>query len=450
MTAVNRAPGFDGGATARLTCVGCAGGREGADVTEKANEPARVSVVDSVTLETRFRDVLDALFAFVGFFSQEGIVLETNRAPLAASGLQRAEVVGRRFVDLPWFAHSAEERARVGEAIGRAARGEASRFETSVRSTRGGVVAIDAAFAPVRGPEGSIKYIVGTGVDVSERRQAENEVRRAASGWPRRSGVAHLGSWEWEVAKNEVAWSDELYVIYGVEPRAHVPSYEAFLASVHPDDREHTSNVLRLAMQNLSPFVYDHRILRPDGSVRMLHTRGEVVGTSDGRVRRLVGSCWDITDRWDAIRAAEAARADAETSAAALRALARRLSEIREEERQTIARELHDQVGQALTALKLDLAGVRGQMAAGAVGEGVRGSRRWTRCSMRLWRRPGGSPRCCGRRSWTIWGSPPPSAGRPRSSPSGPACRARRGCRSRRRRWRHRWRWRCFVSSRRR
>ncbi|HEY4393391.1 MAG TPA: PAS domain-containing sensor histidine kinase, partial [Polyangia bacterium] len=129
-------------------------------------------------------------------------------------------------------------------------------------------------------------------------------------------------------------------------------------------------NVLRMAMQTLSPFVYDHRILRPDGGVRMLHTRGEVIGTSDGRVRRLVGSCWDITDRWDAIRAAEVARADAETSAAELRALARRLSEIREEERRTIARELHDQVGQALTALKLDLAGVRSQMAAGA-GDGV-------------------------------------------------------------------------------
>ncbi|HEY6476207.1 MAG TPA: PAS domain S-box protein [Polyangia bacterium] len=338
-------------------------------MTEKTNEPARVSVVDGVTLETRFRDVLDALFAFVGFFSQEGIVLETNQAPLAASGLTRAEVVGRRFVDLPWFSHSADERARVSEAIARAARGEPSRFETSVLSTRGGIVAIDAAFAPVRGPEGAIKYVVGTGVDVSERRQAENEVRRSRERLAQAQRVAHLGSWEWEVAKNEVAWSDELYVIYGVDPRAHVPSYEAFLASVHLDDREHTSNVLRMAMQNLSPFVYDHRILRPDGSVRMLHTRGEVVGTSDGRVRRLVGTCWDITDRWDAIRAAEAARADAETSAAELRALARRLSEIREEERRTIARELHDQVGQALTALKLDLAGVRGQVAAGAPGE---------------------------------------------------------------------------------
>jgi PAS domain S-box-containing protein len=334
-------------------------------VANETKDPVKVSVVDGVTLETRFRDVLDALFAFVGFFSHEGLVLESNQAPLTASGLARADVIGRRFVDLPWFSHSAEERVRVSEAIERAARGESSRFETSVVSPQGGVVAIDAAFAPLRGPDGHIKYIVGTGIDVSERRRAENEMKRSRERLAQAQRLAHLGSWEWDVARNQVTWTDELYVIYGVDPGSHVPSYESFLASVHPDDREHTGNVLRMAMQNLSPFVYDHRILRPDGAIRMLHTRGEVIATSDGRVRKLVGSCWDITDRWDAIRAAEAARADAETSAAELRALARRLSEIREEERLAIARELHDQVGQALTALKLDLAGVRGQMAAG-------------------------------------------------------------------------------------
>ena len=57
-------------------------------VANQPKEPAKVSVVDGVTLETRFRDVLDALFAFVGFFSHDGIVLETNQAPLAASGLR--------------------------------------------------------------------------------------------------------------------------------------------------------------------------------------------------------------------------------------------------------------------------------------------------------------------------------------------------------------------------
>jgi PAS domain S-box-containing protein len=392
-------------------------------------------------------------------------------------------VVGHRFVDLPWFSHSELERARVSEAIARAARGESSRFETSVISAKNGLVYIDAAFAPLPGPDGAINRVVGTGVDVTVRRKAENELRQSQARIAEVQRLARLGSWEWNVAKNQVTWSEELFRIYALDPARHVPSYESFLAMVHPDDREHTSTVLRLARENVSAFVYDHRITRPDGSVRMLHTRGEVIPGPDGRVARLVGSCWDITDRWEALRRAEEARAEAEgarremenilgrvadgfvavdrefryryinesarrvmgrdpdsligkrmwdefpevrghefqraceqalaeqrlvrvwsyfqpwdrwfegrihpspeglsifftdvteqqkaqenlrASAEQLRALAARLSEIREEERKSIARELHDQVGQALTALKLDLEWTRGQLPAGA------------------------------------------------------------------------------------
>ncbi len=439
-----------------------------------------------VAAETRFRDVLDGIFAFVGLFSTDGIVLDTNQAPLTAGGLLRGEVVGQRFVELPWFSHSEIERARVSDAIARAARGETSRFETTVLSAKNGIVYIDAAFAPLPGPDGAITRVVGTGVDVTVRRKAEHDLRRSQEMIAEAQRLARLGSWEWNVGKDQVTWSDELFRIYALDPTRHVPSYESFLATVHPEDREHTTSVLRLAMENVSAFVYDHRIVRPDGSVRMLHTRGEVVPGRDGRVSRLVGSCWDITDRWEALRRAEKARAEAEAarhemenilervadgfvavdrdcryryvnesarrvmgrephsligkrmwdefpevrehefqraceqalaeqrpvhvwnyfqpwdrwfegrihpspeglsifftdvteqqkaqeslraSAEQLRALATRLSEIREEERKSIARELHDQVGQALTALKLDLEWTRGQIDGGAPAE---------------------------------------------------------------------------------
>src|SRR6185312_15048421 len=335
--------------SARLTSGGSLG-REGAVLTIKANEPAvRVLVVEGdglgqgtvegilgttaagkavraasvtqarelwrgggfdlvVAAETRFRDVLDGIFAFVGLFSTDGVVLDTNQAPLAAGGLLRGDVVGHRFVDLPWFSHSEIERARVSDAIARAARGESSRFETSVVSAKNGIVHIDAAFAPLPGPDGAITRVVGTGVDVTVRRKAENELRRSREAIAEAQRLARLGSWEWNVGTNQVVWSEELFRIYALDPARHVPTYDSFLATVHPDDREHTSTVLRLAMENVSAFVYDHRIVRPDGSVRMLHTRGQVVPDREGRVARLVGSCWDITDRWEALRRAEKAR----------------------------------------------------------------------------------------------------------------------------------------------
>jgi two-component system, NarL family, sensor histidine kinase UhpB len=326
--------------------------------------------VSNVTDET-WRAVLDAIFAFVGLFSADGVVLDSNEAPLVAGGFARDEVVGHRFVELPWFAHSEVERARISDAIARAAHGESSRLETTIASREGGLVNIDAAFAPLRDADGVVTQVVGTGVDVTVRRKAERELTRSRTRLAEAQRVAHVGSWEWNIAKDRVTWSEEMYRIYGVDPSAHVPSYQNFLTSVHEDDRAHTGAVLANAMENVSPFVYDHRILRPDGGLRMLHTRGEVVGDAAGRAARLVGSCWDITDRWEATRRGERARADAEAARDQLRALAARLSDVREDERREIARELHDQVGQALTALKLDLGSLAASLD-GAAAEAAR------------------------------------------------------------------------------
>jgi PAS domain S-box-containing protein len=129
---------------------------------------------------------------------------------------------------------------------------------------------------------------------------AESERRLAEA-----QRVAHVGSWQWEVGSNTVSWSDELFRIYGLNKQQFDGSYEGFLSRVHPDDLEHTRAVVSQALQAVTPFIYDHRVVRPDGRTRMLHTRGEVVAGPDGQPLRLVGSCWDVTDRWEASRRLE-------------------------------------------------------------------------------------------------------------------------------------------------
>lgn len=112
--------------------------------------------------------------------------------------------------------------------------------------------------------------------------------------------VAHVGSFEWNIAANVVTWSDELHRIYGLRPGQFSGTFEAFLERVHPDDLQHTKDIVFEAFRNATPFIYDHRIVRSDGSVRMLHTRGEVISDEKGSPIRMVGSCWDITDLTEA------------------------------------------------------------------------------------------------------------------------------------------------------
>lgn len=108
--------------------------------------------------------------------------------------------------------------------------------------------------------------------------------------------ITHIGSWEWDVASNTVSWSDELYRIYGLEPQSCEITFETFLARVHPDDRDNTTQQVRSALEGGHRFEYPERILRPDGSIRCLETKGEVLRDATGSPLAMIGTCRDVTE----------------------------------------------------------------------------------------------------------------------------------------------------------
>jgi PAS domain S-box-containing protein len=120
--------------------------------------------------------------------------------------------------------------------------------------------------------------------------------------------VAHIGSFEWDIASNAVTWSAEMHRIYGLEPGQFEGTYEAFLKQIYPEDIEHTKSSIFDALQKACPFAYEHRIVRTDGSMRLLLTRGDVTTGKDGHAARIVGSCWDITEFKEAMHDLEQAR----------------------------------------------------------------------------------------------------------------------------------------------
>ena len=112
--------------------------------------------------------------------------------------------------------------------------------------------------------------------------------------------IAHLGSWEWDIVSNAVTWSDETYRIYGLAPRSVAVNYELYQSLIHPDDRELGRKVIRSSLESGEPFDYEHRIIRPDGSVRLLNARGRVIRGPDGTAIRMFGTGQDITERREA------------------------------------------------------------------------------------------------------------------------------------------------------
>ena len=109
--------------------------------------------------------------------------------------------------------------------------------------------------------------------------------------------LAHVGSWAWNVADGSEWWSEELYQICGIEPESFTPSYRAFMAMVPADERPAVDAIVHKAFSDHQPFQFEHRIVRPDGSVRVLNSHGRVVVDHGGRVVRMSGASQDMTER---------------------------------------------------------------------------------------------------------------------------------------------------------
>ena len=172
--------------------------------------------------------------------------------------------------------------------------------EVRVLHSRGRVV-VDGEDNPIR--------MIGVCQDVTAQREAEADLREHAERLAEAQSIAALGSWEWDIERDLVSWSDEMHRIYGVDPETFDADYAGFLSFVHPDDRERVDEAVQQAFSTASSFQFDHRIIRPDGEHRTLRASGRVIADETGRAIRMVGIGNDITDELEAQEQAAAASA---------------------------------------------------------------------------------------------------------------------------------------------
>jgi PAS domain S-box-containing protein len=148
---------------------------------------------------------------------------------------------------------------------------------------------------------GGKKVLQGVFRDITERKKAEEALQKREEQLSESQRIAQIGSWERDIATNRVAGSNELYRILGLDPltMAVYPfkSYQAILDIIHPDDRERFVAAGREAVHGNSPYGIEFRIIRKDGSVATVYSRGEVVHDEAGNPALLRGTLQDITER---------------------------------------------------------------------------------------------------------------------------------------------------------
>ncbi len=108
--------------------------------------------------------------------------------------------------------------------------------------------------------------------------------------------IAHMGHWEMDYVTNKLWWSDEVYRIFGLEPQEFGATYEAFLSYVHAEDRAAVETAVNETLYSNKPYSIDHRIIRPDGSQRIVHERAEVFYDAEKKPVRMMGTVQDVTE----------------------------------------------------------------------------------------------------------------------------------------------------------
>ncbi len=191
-------------------------------------------------------------------------------------------------------------------------------------------------------------YLIGIGTNVADRNQAQLELQRSEAALAKAQQISHLGSWELNTLTNEMHWSDETFRMFGYSPRSITPSMDLLLKYAHPGDRVSMQKEIAAARASGLPLSSDYRIILPGCEKHTVHIQAERMINDAGETEKWLGTIQDISER-------KKTEEILKNSLEQLHQLSEYSEKARETERAAISRELHDDLGQALTAVKIDL-----------------------------------------------------------------------------------------------
>ncbi|MCL6097594.1 MAG: PAS domain S-box protein [Bacteroidetes bacterium] len=296
--------------------------------------------------EIRFRSVWENSAEGMRLTDKSGFIIAVNEAFCKIVEMNAEDLLGR-LITVTYSGEKNKESMLQNYVKRFRERSFPLHLEQRLALSSGKTIYLDGTYTFVD-IENSPSLLLSVFRNVTERKRYEELLNKNKLMMNHAEEIAHLGSWEWDQETNKVSCSPELYRIYGIQPEYFDEKFDSILKLVHPDDSNKVLATINSARESRSPFEYYERIIRPDGETRILFTKGIVLTDIEGSAKTIYGSCLDVTE----FKRVENALIN---SSERLRALSASLEDAREEERAYVAREIHDELGQVLTAIKMDL-----------------------------------------------------------------------------------------------
>jgi len=238
-------------------------------------------------------------------FDKELNLLEINNPGLKILGMSKENMIDKNILEISL---GLEKTGRYDKYLKVLKTGEPLHIDDLIPHPKFGDIYISVSV---------FKVGEGLGIifsDITKRKQAENklkefseqledmvdertkELQKSKISLDNAQRIAHIGNWDWDIVKNELYWSDEIYRIFSLNSLEFGATYEAFVNTIHPDDRELVQISVDEALCDNKPYSIDHRIILPNGSIRIVHEQAEVNFDETGKALKMFGTVQDITD----------------------------------------------------------------------------------------------------------------------------------------------------------
>ena len=307
------------------------------------NEQKRV---ESVLWETelRFRNVADRVPVLLWMSTRNQVCDYFNKPWLEFTGKSIEAELGNGWIS----SIHPEDRERYIQVSSEAfAGGKPFSTEYRLRRHDGEYRWILVNAVPRFSLSGTFEGYIGSAIDVTEIKQAEDVLRKSEEEFRLAFEAAHLGWWVWNEETWEVSASEGAKVVFGL-PAGSETTLQKFLDCVHPEDRDQVYGTWRQAVENRSHFLAEYRTVWSDGTIHWVESRGRSHSTSQSKPPQMIGVIMEVTERK---RAEET-----------LRTVSGRLIAAQEEERVRIARELHDDFCQRLAVIGTELVRMKDEL----------------------------------------------------------------------------------------
>ena len=261
------------------------------DITERelAEEQSKASLKEIGDLKAALDE-----HAIVAITNAQGKITYVNEKFCAISKYRRDELLGQDHRIINSGHHPRDLMRELWTTI---ANGNVWHGELKNKAKDGSFYWVNTTIVPFLDERGKPRQYVAIRNDITERRQAEEALRASEQLLAESQRVAHVGSWAIELPVYRLTWSEEAYRIWGVARETFVPSFEAFLSLIHPDDVSGMEAWNRACVAGENPADIELRAVLSDGTSRILSCQGVLVRDEEERPVRITGTIRDITER---------------------------------------------------------------------------------------------------------------------------------------------------------